>query len=104
MDQQPQKRLSVGDDGPQTKRIKTSGPETPAVYSDAVRRKLQSASRTGQACDRCKVHRTPCSSLSGIFVLISRPADRSARCDVMPIHRGVPLVNRRTCDASPRIE
>lgn len=58
MEQQSQKRSSLGEGGPPAKKLK-GAPELPGVYSDAVRKKLQSASRTGQACDRCKVRRDP---------------------------------------------
>ena len=56
MDQQAQKRQSTDDGGPPTKKFKGIT-EVPGDYSDAVRKKYQSASRTGQACDRCKVCR-----------------------------------------------
>src|SRR5277367_3981277 len=56
MDSNPQKRQSTGDGGPPPKKFK-GAPELPGDYSDAVRKKYQSASRTGQACDRCKVRR-----------------------------------------------
>ena len=52
--QQPQKRQSIGDGGPPAKKFKVEH-ELTGDYSDAVRKKYQSASRTGQACDRCKV-------------------------------------------------
>ena len=58
MDQQSQKRQSIGGGGPPAKKFK-GGPELPGDYSDAVRKKYQSASRTGQACDRCKVRNDP---------------------------------------------
>ncbi|KIW84735.1 hypothetical protein Z517_00123 [Fonsecaea pedrosoi CBS 271.37] len=47
------------DHGPPSKRLKTL-PEEPAQYSDAVRKKLASTSRTGQACDRCKERKMKC--------------------------------------------
>jgi len=56
MDSNPQKRQSTGDGGPPPKKFK-GAPELPGDYSDAVRKRYQSASRTGQACDRCKVRR-----------------------------------------------
>ena len=66
MDQQSQKRQSIGDGGPPTKKFK-GAPELPGDYSDAVRKKYQSASRTGQACDRCKVGHDPvCQSRSRV--------------------------------------
>jgi hypothetical protein len=45
------RRASDDDDGP-AKQIKTEHPEE---FSNAVKKRLQSSSRTGQACDRCKV-------------------------------------------------
>lgn len=41
------------------KRIKISN-EEPALYSENVRRKLASTTRTGQACDRCKERKMKC--------------------------------------------
>lgn len=46
------KRPAPSEDGPPSKKIKAVS-EVPAQYSDAVRKKLASTSRTGQACDRC---------------------------------------------------
>ena len=48
---QPRRNASEEIDNP-SKRIKS---EDPAQFSAAVKKKLQSSSRTGQACDRCKV-------------------------------------------------
>jgi hypothetical protein len=50
----PQKRPTDAADGNGTpaKQIKTEYPEE---FSNAVKKRLQSSSRTGQACDRCKV-------------------------------------------------
>ena len=50
----PQKRPTDDDDdnGTPAKQIKTEHPEE---FSNAVKKRLQSSSRTGQACDRCKV-------------------------------------------------
>ena len=49
----PQKRSSNGDPiVPALKPIKTEHPEE---FSNAVKKRLQSSTRTGQACDRCKV-------------------------------------------------
>ncbi|KIW19304.1 hypothetical protein PV08_03598 [Exophiala spinifera] len=62
MDTPPSKRKSsFGSDGPVlfSKRIKPLR-EEPAHYSDAVRKKLTSTSRTGQACDRCKERKMKC--------------------------------------------
>lgn len=61
MDASPPKRPSPtpNDQGPPAKKIKTL-PEEPAAYSDAVRKKLAAASRTGQACDRCKERKMKC--------------------------------------------
>jgi hypothetical protein len=82
MDQQSQKRQSIGDGGPPTKKFK-GATEVPGDYSDAVRKKYQSASRTGQACDRCKVRRAQYvntrveSCVTNIFVT----QERKMRCD-----------------------
>ena len=60
MDYSPSlKRPASSDDGPPSKKIKPL-PETPAAYSDAVRKKLASTSRTAQACDRCKERKMKC--------------------------------------------
>jgi hypothetical protein len=48
----PPKRNAADDANGSTKQIKTERPEE---FSNAVKKKLQSSSRTGQACDRCKV-------------------------------------------------
>jgi hypothetical protein len=48
----PQKRPSEGENGVPAKHIKAEHPEE---FSNAVKKRLQSSSRTGQACDRCKV-------------------------------------------------
>jgi hypothetical protein len=51
----PQKRAASDDDdlnSATSKHIKTEKPEE---FSNAVKKRLQSSSRTGQACDRCKV-------------------------------------------------
>jgi hypothetical protein len=66
MDTSPTKRpvsssTPNDDNGPPAKKIKTT-PEEPAQYSDAVRKKLASTSRTGQACDRCKERKMKCDS------------------------------------------
>lgn len=42
-----------------TKKVKAT-PEEPALYSESVRKKLASTSRTGQACDRCKERKMKC--------------------------------------------
>lgn len=52
-------RLQTDIDGSASKKIKLA-PEEPALYSENVRRKLASASRTGQACDRCKERKMKC--------------------------------------------
>ncbi len=54
MEDQGQKRASAGDGGPPEKRLKGE-PEDTEVYSQRIKKKLQANSRTGQACDRCKV-------------------------------------------------
>ena len=43
-----------GDGAPPGKKQK-SNEGSPGNYSEQVRKKLAAASRTGQACDRCKV-------------------------------------------------
>lgn len=49
----PQKRSpSNGINAPTAKQIKSERPEE---FSEAVRKRLTASSRTGQACDRCKV-------------------------------------------------
>ena len=50
----PLQNRSASDDsnGIPAKHIKTEHPEE---FSNAVKKRLQSCSRTGQACDRCKV-------------------------------------------------
>ncbi len=53
------KRPADSDDGPPAKKIKPLS-EVPAHYSDAVRKKLASTSRTAQACDRCKERKMKC--------------------------------------------
>jgi hypothetical protein len=82
MESQSQKRQPLGDGAPATKKFKGT-PELPGDYSDAVRKKYQSASRTGQACDRCKVcgkltlpgHKL-CHSMTDLWL-------RSGKCDAM---------------------
>jgi hypothetical protein len=54
MEDQAPKRASSGDGGPPEKRLKGE-PEDTEVYSQRIKKKLQANSRTGQACDRCKV-------------------------------------------------
>jgi hypothetical protein len=49
----PPKRIASDEpNGTPAKQPKTEHPEE---FSNAVKKKLQSSSRTGQACDRCKV-------------------------------------------------
>lgn len=59
----PLQKRSASDDsnGTPAKHIKTEQPEE---FSNAVKKRLQSSSRTGQACDRCKVS----ASASGIRI------------------------------------
>lgn len=54
MEDHGQKRASAGDGGPPEKRLKGEAEDT-TIYSEKVKKKLQANSRTGQACDRCKV-------------------------------------------------
>jgi hypothetical protein len=48
----PKRSTSDDSNGTPAKQIKTEHPEE---FSNAVKKRLQSFSRTGQACDRCKV-------------------------------------------------
>src|SRR4051812_40232950 len=48
----PKRSASEDANGGPSKQVKTEQPEE---FSNAVKKKLQSSSRTGQACDRCKV-------------------------------------------------
>ena len=48
----PKRSASEEEDNGPAKQIKTEQPEE---FSNAVKKRLQSSSRTGQACDRCKV-------------------------------------------------
>lgn len=50
----------IADDSPSSKKHKPHQIESPALYSDAVRKKLAATSRTGQACDRCKERKMKC--------------------------------------------
>lgn len=57
----------INGNGPPPKRFKAL-PEDPVLYSNAVRRKYATASRTGQACDRCSEwnfssHERPCTDV-----------------------------------------
>jgi hypothetical protein len=54
MEDQGRKRASAGDGSPPEKRMKGE-PEDTEVYSQRIKKKLLANSRTGQACDRCKV-------------------------------------------------
>ncbi|KAG9249253.1 fungal-specific transcription factor domain-containing protein [Calycina marina] len=56
------RRNTSKDPDGQPKRIKS---EDPAQFSAVIKKKLQSSSRTGQACDRCKVRKIRCDALSG---------------------------------------
>lgn len=58
-------------------------PDIPEVYSDAVRKKLSSASRTGQACDRCK--------------------ERKMKCDTNPIACGPCRQKKLPCFTTDRV-
>ena len=53
-----EKRAFSGDGGPPEKKVKGESEDT-AVYSQKIKKKLQTNSRTGQACDRCKVRLLP---------------------------------------------
>ncbi|TVY28338.1 Transcriptional activator protein [Lachnellula hyalina] len=59
----PGKRTASGEpDGTPVKQHKTDRPEE---FSKQVRTKLQTSTRTGQACDRCKVRKIRCDGLPG---------------------------------------
>lgn len=47
------KRNASGE--PKEAQVKQVKAEHPEEFSDAVKKRLQSSTRTGQACDRCKV-------------------------------------------------
>jgi hypothetical protein len=53
----PPKRHSSLSDSTSTpnKKVPKTEPTNPAEFSESVKKKLQTSSRTGQACDRCKV-------------------------------------------------
>ena len=80
------KRAYPLDDGPAPKRPRVSHntvPDIPEVYSNAVRKKLSSASRTGQACDRCK--------------------ERKMKCDTNPISCGPCRQKKLPCFTTDRV-
>jgi hypothetical protein len=83
MDSNPQKRQSTSDSGPPPKKFK-GAPELPGDYSDAVRKKYQSASRTGQACDRCKVRRDRACQEPGKRPFTPYPSPMGSRNDIAP--------------------
>jgi hypothetical protein len=87
--------------GAPTKQPKTEHPEE---FSNAVKKKLQSSSRTGQACDRCKVswllpRRSPCWEM-----LIDNLYRRSAKFDAMDSPEDARHACRIVQSAGPRIE
>ncbi|KAH6669576.1 fungal-specific transcription factor domain-containing protein [Halenospora varia] len=57
------KRSASGE--PSTASVKQPRAEHPEEFSNAVKKKLQSSTRTGQACDRCKVRKIRCDGLAG---------------------------------------
>ncbi|PQE31486.1 hypothetical protein CJF32_00008079 [Rutstroemia sp. NJR-2017a WRK4] len=63
----PQKRNASGEpngaNGPPSKQVKSE--QHPEEFSNTVKKKLQASSRTGQACDRCKVRKIRCDGLPG---------------------------------------
>ncbi|TAQ91549.1 hypothetical protein B7494_g27 [Chlorociboria aeruginascens] len=59
----PQKRS--GSDEMNSTPNKQPKAEHPEEFSNAVKKKLQSSSRTGQACDRCKIRKIRCDGLPG---------------------------------------
>ncbi|KAF8865237.1 hypothetical protein BDZ45DRAFT_580482 [Acephala macrosclerotiorum] len=59
----PSQKRPAGDaNGAPAKQVKAEHPEE---FSNAVKKKLQSSQRTGQACDRCKVRKIRCDALPG---------------------------------------
>jgi hypothetical protein len=70
--------------------VKRPRTEHPEGFSNAVRKKMQFSSRTGQACDRCKVSISSLTALTrGISTLItttliSSIQVRKLRCDKLP--------------------
>ncbi|CAD6442322.1 1372462d-66d2-49c4-9ec7-ec9edaf1685d [Sclerotinia trifoliorum] len=63
----PQKRNASGEpngsNAPVAKQIKSE--QHPEEFSNTVKKKLLSSTRTGQACDRCKVRKIRCDGLPG---------------------------------------
>ncbi|KZF24441.1 hypothetical protein L228DRAFT_245371 [Xylona heveae TC161] len=60
----PPKRPSSATETPHAKVTKTEH-FTPDDFSNSVKKRLQSSTRTGQACDRCKVRKIRCDGLPG---------------------------------------
>lgn len=97
----PQKRCSPGEaNGAPAKQIKAEHPEE---FSNAVKKKLQSSTRTGQACDRCKVSLSY--SQTDPHVDCARAnfvTHRYAKSDAMDCQEDVPLVCRTTQNVGPQ--
>ncbi|RFU32708.1 hypothetical protein B7463_g3610, partial [Scytalidium lignicola] len=58
----PQKRTSSEPNNGTPKQVRIEHPEE---FSKAVKKRLQSSTRTGQACDRCKIRKIRCDGLPG---------------------------------------
>jgi len=105
----PQKRPAppIDSNGAPTKHIKAEHPEE---FSNAVKKRVQSSTRTGQACDRCKVRWTPPASpkLSLGISLAALPQQltqfiRFERSGVMAFPVDARPVCRTIRNAEPRI-
>jgi hypothetical protein len=96
----PPKRTSSGSpSGTPGKVVKTE--QKPEDFSNSVKKRLQSSTRTGQACDRCKV---------GPYFKHSRGASinilaqvRKIRCDGLPGGCSPCLQNQTECRTTDRI-
>ena len=81
------KRRPLQDSNNTPKKVKT---EDPSQFSAAVKKKLQASSRTGQACDRCKVcYRTP------QLRIIAKFGRRFERFDAMHYQEGAHHVSKQ---------
>lgn len=86
MEDQGEKRTSAGDGGPPEKRLKGE-PEDTDLYSQRIKKKLQANSRTGQACDRCKVRRqiltftSPPLHFASADMCLLKSKERKMKCD-----------------------
>lgn len=71
-------------------------------FSSVVKNRLQSYTRTGQACDRCKVCGDPSQMFGELIANLFVPS-RFARSDATLFLRAVPTVRARTSNASSPI-